>query len=296
MSKQHFRDHRFSPEAATLLQQCIEIIEGYMQQGLRLTLRQTYYQCVVRNLFPNSEKSYKKLSALLSDARLAGLVDWEAIEDRVRVPVVPQEFRDLKELAEVALNAYRLPRWADQDFYVEVAIEKDALSGVLRPIAREFHVTMSVNRGYVSQSAMYDSAGRFMAASDAGKECKLFYLGDHDPSGEDMVRDIRDRLEMFGATVEVEKIGLTMAQVERYNPPPNPAKLTDPRSAEYVDKHGAVSWEVDALPPEVLNRLVRGSITEILDVKKMDAIKRREEADKRRLLAAVREIVGEKKS
>jgi hypothetical protein len=174
--------------------------------------------------------------------------------------------------------------------------EKDALSGVLRPLAREFHVTMMVNIGYSSQSAMYDSASRFMAASDAGKECKLFYLGDHDPSGEDMVRDIRDRLEMFGATVEVEKIGLTMAQVERYNPPPNPAKLTDPRSAEYVDKHGAVSWEVDALPPEVLNRLVRGSITEIVDGKKMDEIKRREEADKRRLLAAVREIVGEKKS
>jgi hypothetical protein len=294
MSKQHFRDHRFSSEAATLLQQCIEIIENYMQQGLRLTLRQTYYQCVVRNLFPNSEKSYKKLSALLSDARLAGLVDWNAIEDRVRVPVVPQEFKDLKELAEVALNAYRLPRWADQENYVECWTEKDAISGVLRPIAREFHVTMMVNRGYSSQSAMYDSAKRFMDAGDEGKSCKLFYLGDHDPSGEDMVRDIEDRLAMFGATVDVEKIGLTMAQVERYNPPPNPAKLSDPRSAEYVEKHGAVSWEVDALPPEVLNRLVRHSIEGVLDSDKMDAVKRREETDRKRLRKAVEEIVGKK--
>jgi hypothetical protein len=289
--KHVFREHRFTPDAAKLLAQCIEIIEGYMKRGLRLTLRQTYYQCVVRNLFPNSERSYKKLSGLLSDARLAGLVDWEAIEDRVRVPVMPTEFSNLRELAEAAIASYRLPRWAGQDYYVELWVEKDALSGVLRPLAREFHVAMLVNRGYSSQSAMYDSATRFCRARDDGKDCLLCYLGDHDPSGEDMVRDIRDRLRMFGAEVTVEKIGLTMEQVEEYDPPPNPAKLTDPRSSGYVEKHGNESWEVDALPPEVLDALIRKAIGGVLDTDRMDAVQDREEVDKARLRKAVEQIM-----
>jgi hypothetical protein len=292
--KESFREHRFSVEARNLLFQCGQIIESYMGQGLRLTLRQLYYQCVVRNLFPNQEKSYKKLSSLLSDARLAGLVDWDSIEDRVRVPYTPHSFRDLGELAEAALHAYRLPRWEGQSHYAELWVEKDALSGVLRPLASEYHVTMLVNRGYSSQSAMYDSSRRFKLEGDDGKVCVLFYLGDHDPSGEDMVRDIRDRLAMFGARVAVRKLALTMEQVEEHNPPPNPAKMSDPRASDYVAQHGDESWEVDALPPEVLHRLIREALDEILDRSLMDAVIRREETDKKRLRAAVADILKRK--
>lgn len=162
-----------------------------------------------------------------------------------------------------------------------------ALAGVLEPLAREFHVTMMVNRGYSSQSAMYEAGKRFVEEQDE-KTCLLFYLGDHDPSGEDMVRDVGARLAMFGAEVEVRKLALTMEQVEEYDPPPNPAKMSDPRAAEYVTQHGGSSWEVDALPPNVLAEIIRHAFSEIVDEAKMQAVLRQEERDKKQLRRALK--------
>lgn len=288
--KQQFKEVKFKQESLDRIALCNEIIEQYQAQGLRLTLRQLYYQLVTRNAVPNVERSYKNLSNLVSDARLAGMMDWDAIEDRVRQPRHQSEWSGLPALVESALYSYRLPRWKGQDYYAELWVEKDALAGVLSPLASEYHVTMMVNRGYSSQSAMYESAERFMRE---GRSPILFYLGDHDPSGEDMVRDIRDRLRMFGVSdIEVEKLALTMEQVEEYNPPPNPAKVTDPRATAYIDQHGDSSWEVDALPPEVLSQIIRTAFDRIIDREKMDAIKRSEENDK----GLLRQLVRRKRS
>ncbi len=290
MSKEKFKNVRFSPESVAKIRLCNEIIRQYQAQGLRLTLRQLYYQLVTRNAIRNLEREYKNLSSLVSNARLAGLMDWNAIEDRIRIPRAAAEFQNLSALVEAALRAYRLPRWDTQDRYVELWVEKDALAGVLEPLSREFHVTLMVNRGYSSQSAMYESAQRFI---DSGKPGILFYLGDHDPSGEDMVRDIAARLEMFGADVKVEKLALTMAQVTQYNPPPNPAKMSDPRAAGYVEEFGEQSWEVDALPPNVLAGIIQGAFAGVVDTEAMDIIKEREERDKSRLREAVTNLEDE---
>lgn len=321
--REFFRFHRFSPDARNLVQKCSSIATSFHANGRILTLRQLYYQLVKDNLIKNEDRQYKRLSSLLSDARLMGMIDWEAIEDRIRVPRVPPEFNDLDELMAAALSTYRLPRWEGQESYVELWVEKDALAGILRPLAHEYHVTMSVNRGYSSQSAMYDAAKRYLLAcygkdlpyttlaklvkpenatsalekiqvldrDELPKEPRrkpiLLYLGDHDPSGEDMLRDIEARLGLFGIDVDVRKLALTREQVEQYDPPPNPAKMSDPRASEYVDKHGAVSWEVDALSPEVLDQIIRDAIEEVLDLDKMNRIKRREERDKKLFSKAV---------
>jgi hypothetical protein len=284
--KQAFREKNFGVSARDRIEKCNEIIERFQGEGLRLTLRQLFYQLVTRNIITNEEKSYKNLGSLLSDARLAGLVDWEAIEDRVRQPVVPTEFASLGELVDAAISSYRLPRWEGQRNYVELWVEKDALAGVLQPIARKFHVTLMVNRGYSSSSAMFESAERYKEIyhRDASRNLVLLYLGDHDPSGEDMVRDVQDRLELFGAPVEVRKIALTMDQVRKYKPPPNPAKLSDSRAEAYIAKHGAHSWEVDALDPTELRKIIVGHLSKLLDKALMDAIIAREEVDKQKLL------------
>jgi hypothetical protein len=296
--KELFRTTNFRPAALEKIDQMNVIIDEYQEQDLRLTARQLYYQFVSRDLIPNQPAEYKKLTALLTDARYAGLVDWDAIEDRGRVAASPSEFDDIGELTRVAMRAYRLPRWEGQDHYAELWVEKQALAGVLEPLASEFHATLMVNKGYSSASAMKESAERLINKAD-DREIDIFYLGDHDPSGEDMVRDIEERLAEFGVcNLAVVKIALTTHQVKQYRPPPNPAKLTDPRAAAYIAKHGNKSWEVDALPPNVLAQLIRAAFEAILDVKKMDAIKRREEADKKRLLAAVRKLTkrpGQKK-
>jgi hypothetical protein len=108
--KERFKICNFKPESLGVIEQCNEIISDYLGQGLRLTLRQLYYQMVVRNAIRNLERSYKNLSKLLSDARLAGLVDWDAIEDRLRLPRVPQEFANLRELVQAAIDSFKLPR------------------------------------------------------------------------------------------------------------------------------------------------------------------------------------------
>lgn len=286
-----FRDRSFRKESENLIDSCNEVVEQYQGQGLKLTLRQLYYQLVTKTIITNEERSYKNLSTLVSDARLAGLIDWDAIEDRVRVPDVPGEFKDLNDLVDAALYSYRLPRWDGQKNYVELWVEKDALAGVLRTMAKKYHVTLMVNRGYSSQSAMYEASRRF-TDQDAKKELWLLYVGDFDPSGEDMVRDVADRMGMFGVPgLRVVKVALTPDQVKKYKPPPNPAKRKDPRSKEFIKKYGASSWEVDALPPNVLHSLIDKLMKQLLDIPKMNAIMEREKVDKERLKDAAQKIV-----
>jgi hypothetical protein len=292
---QAFKEIQIRGKRLALIEKCNEIIETYMGQGLRLTLRQLYYQLVSRNIVPNLEKSYKNLSNVVSDARLAGLMDWDAIEDRGRVAWRHSQWDSVGDLVESALASYRLPRWAGQENYVELWVEKQALAGVLEPLADEFHATLMVNKGYSSQSAMYESANRIQERCGEGPAVVL-YLGDHDPSGEDMVRDVEDRLLMFGCEdLEVRKLALTMDQIRRYNPPPNPAKITDPRAASYIARHGNSSWEVDALPPNILQALIRSAFEELVDMRLVTQIKKQEERDKADLRKATDQIMKRRK-
>lgn len=146
-TKECFRDKAFSSSKLDRIELINEIIEDYAAQDLALTLRQLYYQLVSRDVIPNQEREYKNLGKLLSDARLAGLVDWDAIEDRVRRPVQWAEFDEVQDCVDDAVRHFRLPRWNGQEEYVELWVEKDALANVLQPIAAKWHVTMMVNRG-----------------------------------------------------------------------------------------------------------------------------------------------------
>lgn len=265
-----------------------KIIEEYRRAGYQLTLRQLYYQLVSRDVIPNNSKEYDKLGDLLVKGRMAGVVDWEAIVDRVRVPKIPAAWKDGAEILDVVARQYRCDRMNDQDVYIEVWVEKDALSEVLKRVTDKWHVHLMVNRGYSSCTAMHDAYERFQEAESEGKELHILYIGDHDPSGLDMIRDIHDRLAEFGVEVEVSPLALTMAQIRQYNPPPNPAKMTDSRSGEYVANHGAQSWEVDALRPEVLHRLVEKGITDLIDLDLWNEKINFEEGEKARLEAVAK--------
>jgi len=280
--KKRFKALSFSKESQTRIDQANEIIEDYRGQGLTLTLRQLYYQFVSKGIIPNTERSYKNLGKVISKGRLAGQIDWDAIEDRVRVPERPPEFENLRELVDGALAVYRLPRRRGQEYYVELWVEKDALAGVLSPIAREHHITLMVNRGYSSSSAMYESASRIHRdrIDNESSAAVILYLGDLDPSGEDMVRDVGDRLRTFGTHVDIRKLALTMDQVDEYKPPPNPAKMSDSRAKGYVEKYGDESWEVDALPPTSLRDLIEKEIEGLTEQELIDVVLAQEKTDK----------------
>lgn len=167
MAKQKFRDVKLSKENRARLILINEIIEDYQSQGYVLTLRQLYYQLVSRAVVPNKSTEYSKLSTLLKEGRMGGIVDWDAIEDRLRKPSRPWFVADIPEAIEAIINQYRLDRMKGQQNYVEVWVEKDALSGVLKRITNKYHINILVNRGYSSASAMFDSYNRF---SDAIQE------------------------------------------------------------------------------------------------------------------------------
>ncbi len=278
--KQQYRTIRFQKKNLILLEKIKEMLQEYEQQNIRVTLRQIYYQLVTKKIIFNKQSEYTKLSGLLTNARYTGLIDWAAIEDRIRVPNTPQTFEDTNHLMEAGIQSYELDRWEGQEYYVELWTEKDAISSVIAPLTNKYQVTMVVNRGYSSATAMYESSKRF---NNNGKKNILLYLGDHDPSGLNMVLDIQQRLKEFGCEVEVIPIALTMEQIRKYDPPTNPAKETDPRAKWYFENYGNKSWEVDALKPEVMQELIENSILEYLDLEKVEQVKKQEEKDKIKL-------------
>lgn len=284
MAKIRYVQKNFRSKTRELLNHITSIVQEYEDMGYALTVRQVYYQLVSRDIIPNSLNSYQLTSRVLKDARMSGMVDWNTIEDRVRQTIMPGQFDDMSDFIQAAINSYRRHRWKDQAHYVEVVIEKEALSGILRPLTTKYHVLLLPNKGYSSASAIHEAAQRITYQTMHRKKCHILYLGDHDPSGNDMVRDIRERLAEFRCIVSVEKIALTMEQIERYDPPPNPAKLTDPRSEKYVTEYGNQSWELDALKPEVLNDLVESHIKKYLDMDKYNNILAQEKREKLRLV------------
>lgn len=276
MAKVKFRDAKLRPDSLEQVERMASIVEEYQEQGLRLTARQLYYQLVARGFIPNTERSYKNTTNLLARARYAGLVDWDAIEDRGREADVPSQWDSVGDLVESAVAAFRLPRWEGQATRAELWVEKQALAGVLEPIASEYHATLMVNKGYSSASAMYEASRRLRRLRQQHRRVVVFYLG--------------DRLAEFGARVEVVKLALTMDQVREYDPPPNPAKTTDSRYAGYAAEHGDESWEVDALPPDVLARIIREAFDGVVDREMMDAVIAREDLGKDALRRAARDI------
>lgn len=255
----------FSPAHQEIIRRANSVCATYRSQGYDLTLRQLYYQFVSRGWIANKDTEYKRLGSIINDARLAGELDWDYIVDRTR------NLRDLahwsspQSIMEAVASQYREDKWAEQPHRVEVWVEKDALVGVLERVCNELDVPYFSCRGYTSQSEVWGAAQRLLKYRRAGQEPIILHLGDHDPSGIDMTRDVTDRLALFGADVEVRRLALNMDQVEQYNPPPNPAKLTDSRGTGYVEEYGDSSWELDALPPDVISALITEAVAEVLD-------------------------------
>jgi hypothetical protein len=266
MAKIAYIDKRFNDEHLAIITAANKILTSLKAQGYDITLRQLYYQFVSKDLIANNQREYKRLGGIINDARLAGLVDWDHIVDRTREVRGVSHWTDPAQIVATCAKQFRIDKWTSQPWRVEVWIEKDALVGVVERVCRELDVSYFSCRGYVSQSEIHEAAkDRLIPFERAGQQTLLLHLGDHDPSGIDMSRDIRDRLELFGSGVVVQRIALNRNQVDQYEPPPNPAKLTDSRATDYIAKHGDESWELDALEPQVINDLIRKNVMDVRD-------------------------------
>lgn len=331
-------DWQPQPKAQAIINYANDVCERYAAQGLDLTLRQVYYQFISADLMPNTEKSYNSLGNTLSKARMAGMLDWDFITDRGRIgaPGLTSD-RSPDEHIMAAVNWHHLDAWSTQDTRVEVWVEKDALSQVIEQAASPLGVDTFACKGYVSSSAMWQAAQRFSEYAENGQNVVVVHLGDHDPSGIDMTRDIEERLSRFmagnyltdqgfmpyevadnlgkGSTqydmeavlenaafsygfdgrsaLTVNRIALNMDQIRQYAPPPNPAKVTDSRAKDYIERHGHQSWELDALDPSILNTLIQNAIREHMDVEKFNA-RVQQQQEERALIREAAETVAQR--
>jgi hypothetical protein len=287
MSTEAFEHIKFRSATLAVIEQANEIIAEYLARGFTLTLRQLYYQFVSRGAIANTMDDYKRLGTIIKNGRRAGLIDWDAIEDRTRNLRTLSTWSDPAEIVEAVASQYREDLWAGQLHQIEVWIEKDALVGVIERICEEFRVPYFACRGNNSESEQYKAGKRFERYLAEGLTPIVLHLGDHDPNGLDMSRDDRERLALYARDdVEVRRLALNMDQVALYRPPPNPAKETDSRYKAYVQQFGTECWELDALSPEVIEGLIRTELEGLIDAAAWNSAKAEEDANRTLLSAA----------
>lgn len=273
---------KFQPWKRTRIRQANAIVEEYAAQGFKLTLRQIYYQFVARGLLGNSKDNYTVLGRDLSDARYAGVMAMDAIEDRGRwTRTNDHDSGDVDEwLSEVAWS-YQRSRWAGQAEMVEVWLEKEALTSIIAPTCERLRVPYFPLIGYTSTSEIAVAVNRIEDYLDNDQTVTILHLGDHDAWGLDMTRHIRDRVTLMleadgydAGNLTVKRIALNIDQVEEHQPPPNFAKEgragSDDLAQRYIEEFGDESWELDALEPSVIIDLIRTEVEKRINVQPHD--------------------------
>ncbi len=263
------------------VEEIVEAAYDELSEGHPMTLRQVHYRLVGRSdtTYRNTQGDYKQLSVWLRDARLDGRVPWEWVEDRLRRPRHVPMWEALPGFVATVRHAYKRDVWQDQPRYLEVVVEKDALSGIFEGVLGRYGVTLNVGRGYDGWSSIKAAADRY----GEGGGVTVLYFGDLDPSGEDMVRSLRDRLAELGCFPEVVKCALTFEDVEAYDLPPDPTKEKDSRRGAFVERYGDMAVELDALPPDALRGRIGGEVEARMDLDALERTRRLEREDRSRL-------------
>ena len=285
MAKEFYAKYNPGKKYREILDYITTLVSEYSKRGMALTVRQIYYKVISVGYLADLKTPYTSLSQVLTKARNAGLLDWNAIEDPTREHIKPSEWDNVSEILESALSWYRLPRWEGQDYYIEVIIEKQTLVTALEPITRNYHIALNVFHGNGSTTAMYDLAKRAKMAVKKKQKVILVYIGDHDPSGYDMIKSIEERMKLYAPTrpFKLLPIALTMEQIDSEHLKPIATKAKYTKKHDYIKQFGKNAWEVDALKPEILNELVKSTIHKYIDGEKMNAVIAREDEDKAEL-------------
>jgi hypothetical protein len=259
-----------------------------------MILRQVHYRLVSRDdvYYRNTQADYDSLSQWLREERLAGNIPWSWTEDRLRRPRRASMWRDLPSFLRAVRISYRREVWQDQSGYLEVWLEKDALSGIFSSTLSSYGVTLNVGRGFDGWSSVKQAADRY----GEGANVTVLYFGDFDPSGEDMVRSLRERLAHpdlpnGGSEPEIVKCALTFRDISRYNLPPDFTKTTDSRRAAFVAQYGDVAVELDALPVNVLRERLIREVESRMDLEALEVTKEHQRHDNQRLERLIDELL-----
>jgi len=242
-----------------------------------MTVRQVYYQLVSGQVIGNTRSAYQAVSNALVQGRKEGTIRWDWIEDRTRRPRHVSMWNDLADFLTTVRESYRRAVWHTQDTYLEVWLEKDALSGLFERVLNPYGVTLNVGRGYDGWTSIKDAAQRIRRTA---KPTTILYFGDFDPSGEDMARSLTERLAWFDCWPSWIKCALTLKDIQRYKLPAAFNKKSDSREKNFTARYGAVaSVELDALPWKILKKRIITEIEKRMDMNALAETKRQEAWD-----------------
>lgn len=276
--------------------ECAAVREAAREElaaGHPMTLRQVHYRLVSRDdvVQPNTISAYGTLGDWLRDDRLAGVVPWEWMEDRLRVARGWAMWEDPAEFLHSVRDRYHRDPWQDQSHYVEAWCEKDALSGIFSDALSRYGVTLNIGRGYDGWSSIKHAADRYYWRKDEGIDTTVLYFGDFDPSGEDMHRSLVERFQALGVYPEVPKAALTPEDARRL--PGDVTKADDSRAAAFVAKYGDLAVELDALPVGELRSRIQQGVEEWMDMEALSENARIEREQRENLRDGIGRIFGD---
>jgi len=264
----------------------LEIVDEAIAAAAReeppITLRGVYYRVVSAGAVEKTEAGYALVGRELLKLRRAGRVPYSSITDGTRWVIRQRTWSRLDAMLDAASSSYRRMLWLDQDVDVHVFTEKDAIVGVIEPVTRELDVPLGVLRGYASESFCWSVAEELRHTT---WPVYFYQLGDHDPSGVDAWRAFQERVATFAprADIRFERLAVTPAQIEEWDLPTRPTKVTDSRSGNFG---GGGSVEVDAVRPAVLRQVVKDAIVQHIDEDALRITQRIEQSE-RELLTGI---------
>jgi hypothetical protein len=240
------------------------------------TVRQVFYQATVHNLVEKSEIGYQKVQTDLVRLRRDRVVPYEWLADNTRWQRKPRTFDSVAQALDDTATLYRKALWNDVDSYVEVWLEKDALSGVVLPVTSRYDVALMVARGYASLSFLH-SAAEYIRTLDV--PTYIYHLGDYDPSGVNAGEKIEETLREMApeADITFERIAVTVEQITKWNLPTRPTKQSDTRAKKFGSDR---SVELDAIDPRRLRALVGKTIQKHLPPRQFSQLMRAEASER----------------
>jgi hypothetical protein len=242
-----------------------------------MTIRQLFYRLVSAAVIGNCLRDYQRVSKAMTKARDDGRVDYDWIVDRSRATYRPGSYKNLADFGKALENAckqYRMDYWQDQPSYVEIWCEKDAVTGSIDEVRRQYGVTVEAQRGFNSTTNVHNVAQRLLDKKSEGKHLHVLYVGDWDPSGEEIQADVERRVKPWQYTANacvnlfdfhLYRVAIFKDDIRTFNLPPLRVKTADSRAAKFLRRHGDYAVELDALPPTELRARLRRAIEKVID-------------------------------
>lgn len=249
----------------------IQAAAGILEREHPMTIRQLFYRLVSVAAIRNTRADYQKVSKVMTKAREDGRVDYQWIVDRSRPEYAPNVFKDLAGYGRAIKQSYRKDYWELQPNYVELWCEKDSVTGSIQDVTDELGITLRVGRGFQSTTRVNEIAQHFARIS---KPIKVFFLGDHDPSGVEIERDVARRVNAHlwrldcAPSIMPRRLAIFAADITRFDLPPLRIKYSDSRAARFAEAHGHNCVELDALPPSELRQRIQLAVTAVMDLDK----------------------------